>query len=73
MLQNDLDKLAVWKTRCDMEFHPSKFEVVRVTTSRNSINTVYSLHGQILEVVMRVEYLGSISQVAYPGTPAQKV
>ena len=35
LLQNDLDRLSVWEDRWDMEFTPSKCQVVRVTSSRN--------------------------------------
>ena len=45
VLQNDLDTLSVWESRWDMEFNPSKCQVVRVTTSRNPINYLYHLHG----------------------------
>ena len=37
VLQNDLDRLSVWEDRWDMEFKPSKFQGVRVTSSRNII------------------------------------
>ena len=58
-LQTDLDRLTVWENRWDMEFNPSKCQVVRVTTSKSEIiNTVYTLHGQDLEVVTRAKYLG---------------
>ena len=69
VLQNDLDRLSVWEDRWDMEFNPSKCQVVQVTSSKNLINTAYTLHGQILEVVTCAKYLGLISPVAYPGTP----
>ena len=58
VLQNDLDKLSLWESQWDMEFNPSKCLVVRVTTARKAINTVYTLHGQILEVVTSAKYLG---------------
>ncbi|MCG7869528.1 MAG: reverse transcriptase family protein, partial [Candidatus Thiodiazotropha taylori] len=58
VLQNDLDTLSVWESRWDMEFNPSKCQVVRVTTSRSPINTLYHLHGQVLEVVTSARYLG---------------
>ena len=42
-----------------MEFNPSKCQVVRVMTSRSEIiNIVYTLHGQVLEVVTSARYLG---------------
>ena len=40
-----------------MEFNPSECQVVRMKTTRKVINTVYTLHGQILEVVTRARYL----------------
>ena len=48
----------MWESQWDMEFNPSKCQVVRVTTARKAINTVYTLHGQILEVVTSAKYLG---------------
>ena len=58
VLQNDLDKLSLWESQWDMEFNASKCQVVRVTTARKAINTVYTLHGQILEVVTSAKYFG---------------
>ena len=57
VLQNDIDTLSVWESRWDMEFNPSKCQVVRVTTSRNPINYMHHLHGQVLEVVTSARYL----------------
>ena len=67
--KNDMDTLSMWESQWDMEFNPSKCQVVRVTTARKAINTVYRLHGQVLEVVTSAKYLGLVSPVAYPGTP----
>ena len=58
VLQTDLDRLSVWESQWDMEFNPSKCQVVRVTTAKEVINTVYTLHGQFLEVVTSARYLG---------------
>ena len=57
-LQKDLDKLAVWEARWDMEFNPSKCQVVQVTGSRKPINCIYRLHGHVLETVTSAKYLG---------------
>ena len=57
-LQNDLNRLSVWEDRWDMEFNPSKCQVVRVTSSRNPFNLSYTLHCQVLEVVTNAKYLG---------------
>ena len=49
-LQKDLDRLSVWKSQWDMELNH--------TTARKAINLVFTLHGQILEVVTSAKYLG---------------
>ena len=36
-LQNDLDILSVWETRWDMEFNPSKCQVVHVSDSKRPV------------------------------------
>ena len=58
VLQTDLDRLSVWEDRWDMEFNPSKCQVVRVTSSRTLFDIAYTLHGQVLEVVTSAKYLG---------------
>ena len=57
-LQRDLDRLQTWEARWDMEFNPSMCQVVRVTSSRNPLQTEYILHGQVLEAVTSARYLG---------------
>ena len=57
-LQTDLDRLQAWEAKWDMEFNPSKCQVMRVTTSRTPLQTQYILHGQVLEVVDCARYLG---------------
>ena len=46
VLQIDLGRLSAWESLWDMEFNPSKCQVVRLTTANEVINTVYTLHGQ---------------------------
>ena len=58
VLQTDLDRLSVWEDRWDMEFNPSKCQVVRVISSRTLFNIAYTLHVQVLEVVTSAKYLG---------------
>ena len=57
-LQRDLDRLKTWEAGWDMEFNPSKCQVVRVTSSRDPLQTQYILHGQVLEAVSSARYLG---------------
>ena len=57
-LQTDLDILSALETRWDMEFKPSKCQVVHVTGSRKMVKTNYVLHGQVLESVPCARYLG---------------
>ena len=55
-LQRDVHKLQTWEARWDMEFNPSKCQVVRVTSSRTPLQTQYILHGQVLETVSSARY-----------------
>ena len=59
-LQRDLDLLAAWEGTWQMEFHPDKCQVLRVSRKRkeNVIAASYTLHGHILKVVDHVKYLG---------------
>ena len=67
-LQRDLDRLQTWEARWDMEFNPSKCQVVRVTSSRNPLQTQYILHGQVLEAVSSARYLRWLSPTTSAGT-----
>ena len=58
MLQRDLDKLLVWECDWDMEFNPSKCQVMQGTGSRKPISATYKPHGEILETVSCARYLG---------------
>ena len=58
-LQKDLDKLAEWETRWQMEFHPDKCQVLQITRNRTRrVNSKYVLNGHTLEVVDAAKYLG---------------
>ena len=57
-LQRDLDRLQAWESKWDMEFNPSKCQVIKVTSARTILDTQYILHGQVLEVVSSARYLG---------------
>ena len=48
-LQEDLNVLQDWEKEWDMEFNPSKCQVVHITRSKRPIQTFYSMHGQVLE------------------------
>ena len=58
VLQQDLDRLSVWESDWDMEFNPSKCQVVQVTGYKKPINAAYKLHGVIMETVTCARYLG---------------
>ena len=58
VLQKDLDLLSVWEKKCDMQFNPSKCQMVQVTGSKSPIKSEYILHGQVLETVTCARYLG---------------
>ena len=59
-LQHDLTRLANCEKRWQMEFHPEKCQVLRVSkkTKASTICHDYILHGHTLEVVDNVKYLG---------------
>ena len=60
MLQRDLDKLGEWETKWQMEFHPDKCEVLRISKKRkcNTLQPNYVLRGHKLKVVSQAKYLG---------------
>ena len=57
-LQADLDILQEWEIKWDMQFNPSKCQVIHVTRSRSPLPTPYTLHGETLEAVASARYLG---------------
>ena len=64
-LQTDLDRLQAWEAKWDMEFNPSKCQVIRVATSRTPLQTQYILQEQVLEVVDCARYFG-VDILAHP-------
>ena len=58
LLQKDLDKLAEWETKWQMEFHPQKCQVLRITRKAKPITANYDLLGHQLELVKSAKYLG---------------
>ena len=58
ILQADLDRLEIWKRTGDMEFNPSKCQVLHISKSRHPVSTQYSLHNQALESVDCAKYRG---------------
>ena len=58
ILQKDLDNLGHWSHKGDMEFNPSKCQVIHITRSKNPIPTQYTLYNCILESVSSAKYLG---------------
>ena len=57
-LQADLDTLQEWERTWDMEFNPSKCQVLHITCSRQPLQSQYTLHSQFLESVDSAKYLG---------------
>ena len=57
-LQTDLDILQEWEIRWDMQFNPSKCQVIHITRSRSPLPTTYTLHGETLEAIASARYLG---------------
>ena len=57
ILQEDLDKLALWEEKWMMKFHPDKCQVLLVTKNRPPIIKDYVLHSHTLEHVTSEKYL----------------
>lgn len=57
-LQEDLNRLADWEQKWQMEFHPGKCQVLTVSRKRTIQRSQYKLHGHILEQVDHAKYLG---------------
>ena len=63
ILQNDLNTLQEWERPWDMEFNPSKCQVLHIGRARQLIHSQYTVHGEILESIDGARYLGlSISK-----------
>ena len=58
ILQSDLDSLQRWERTWDMEFNPSKCQVLHISRSRSPIKSKCYMHGQELESVDSAKYLG---------------
>ena len=56
--QRDMDNLVKWEKTWQMEFHPDKCEIIRITRKRNTVKYPYTLHGHLLNHVDVVKYLG---------------
>ena len=59
-LQQNLDRLSVWESDWEMDFNPSKCQVVHMAGSRKPVNAIYVLHGVALETVTCARYLGVV-------------
>ena len=57
-LQQDLDTLQTWERLWDMDFNPSKCQVLHISKSRHPAQHIYMLHGQVLEAMDHAKYLG---------------
>ena len=58
LLQSDFNYLQEWERTWDMQFNPSKCQVLHISRARQSTHSRYTLHGEILESVDCALYLG---------------
>ena len=57
-LQQDLDRLASWEKKWQIQFHPQKCSVLRISRSKSPKFFQYHLHGHILQSETNSKYLG---------------
>ena len=57
-LQQDLDSLRQWEEDWQMEFNPTKCELIRITNKKTPIITEYTIHDQRLNTTTKAKYLG---------------
>ena len=57
IIQNDPNILQEWEKAWDMEFNPSKCQVVHISRSRKPIKNKYTMHGQVLDSIDHARYL----------------
>ena len=57
-LQQDLNTLQTWERLWDMDFNPSKCQVLHISKSRHQAQYIYMLYIQALEAMNHAKYLG---------------
>ena len=62
-LQDDMDNLLQWEQDWQMEFHPSKCQLLRITNKCKPFARDYDIHGHKLEEVESAKYLGVTIQM----------
>ena len=58
ILQADLNVLQEWEKAWDMEFNPSKCQVLHISRHRRPIKQPYTMHGKVLDSIDHARYLG---------------
>ncbi len=58
ILQSDLESLAEWSNRWQMQFNIDKCAIMQITTKCNKKQFAYSMHNQNLQTVHHHPYLG---------------
>jgi hypothetical protein len=62
-LQDDMDNLLQWVQDWQMEFHPSKCWLLRITNKWKPFARDYEIHGHKLDEVESAKYLGVTIQM----------
>ena len=57
-LQNDLEKISVWRDKCQLTLNKEKCEVVHMSTKRNPLNFSYTINCTNLKAVNSTKYIG---------------
>jgi len=56
--QEDMNNLLRWESDWQMEFHPSKCQLLHVVNKRKPSPNSYDIHGHKLEIVDAAKYVG---------------
>jgi hypothetical protein len=56
--QEYMNNLLRWESDWQMEFHPSKCQLLHVVNKRKPSPTSYDIHGHKLEIVEAAKYVG---------------
>lgn len=58
LLQTDIDALYAWSKKWDLNFHPSKCQIISITRRRNVVKFDYKMNGIVMDRTNSIKDLG---------------